>query len=88
MKTTLLHDAHEALGARMTAFEDWEMPLQYEGILADHRELGDALWDRFAGKKDGTLWYYHSLAAAFRQLYPGPLADELARTVAGFAGED
>jgi (p)ppGpp synthase/HD superfamily hydrolase len=57
-------------------------------ILGDYRELGDALWDRFAGKKDGTLWYYHSLAAAFRQLHPGPLADELARTVAGFAGED
>jgi aminomethyltransferase len=37
MKTTILHDAHEELGARMTTFERWEMPLQYEGILAEHR---------------------------------------------------
>lgn len=42
MKTTLLHDAHEELGARMTTFEDWEMPLQYEGILAEHRHTRSA----------------------------------------------
>jgi (p)ppGpp synthase/HD superfamily hydrolase len=56
-------------------------------ILGDYRALGDDLWGRFAGKKDGTLWYYRTLAATFRQAYPGPLAEEFARTVAGFAGE-
>jgi (p)ppGpp synthase/HD superfamily hydrolase len=26
-------------------------------ILKDYQEVGEALWDRFSGKKDGTLWY-------------------------------
>lgn len=31
-------------------------------ILADYREVGEALWDRFRGKRNGTLWYYRALA--------------------------
>ena len=27
---------HEALGARFTDFGGWEMPLQYEGVIAEH----------------------------------------------------
>lgn len=50
-------------------------------ILADLRVLGPALWDRFTGGREGTLWYYRALADAFLRLRPGPLADELARTV-------
>jgi aminomethyltransferase len=34
-KTPLL-DAHRALGARLTNFSGWEMPLQYEGVVAEH----------------------------------------------------
>jgi (p)ppGpp synthase/HD superfamily hydrolase len=56
-------------------------------ILADYCTLGDALWGRFTGGREGTLWYYRSLAEAFRSALPGPLADELARTVAEFAEE-
>lgn len=37
MLTTPLHDAHRALGARMAPFGGFEMPIQYEGILAEHR---------------------------------------------------
>jgi GTP pyrophosphokinase len=50
-------------------------------ILSDLRALGPALWDRFTGGRDGTLWYYRALADTFLRLSPGPLADELARTV-------
>ncbi|WP_370589537.1 hypothetical protein [Tychonema sp. LEGE 07203] len=25
-------------------------------ILKDSRQLGDTVWERFKGKKDGTLW--------------------------------
>ena len=32
-----------------------------EAILFDYREIGDALWERFNGGKDGTHWYYASL---------------------------
>ena len=34
-------------------------------ILADLRVIGDALWRRFNGGKEGTLWYYRSLVGAF-----------------------
>ncbi len=34
-------------------------------ILSDLRRHGDAVWTRFAGRKEGTLWYYRSLTAAF-----------------------
>lgn len=37
-----LHAAHAALGARFTDFGGWEMPLQYEGTLAEHRAVRSA----------------------------------------------
>jgi len=51
-------------------------------ILEDYRIEGESLWDRFTGKKDGTLWYYRTLAKTFREIYPSPLTDELGRVVA------
>src|SRR4051812_9326478 len=36
-------------------------------ILTDHYESGDPCFDRFSGRKDGTLWYYRSLVDAFRE---------------------
>ena len=53
-------------------------------ILGDYREIGDEVWARFNGKKEGTRWYYQSLTEFFSNNYPGPLADEFARTVSGF----
>ncbi len=50
-------------------------------ILEDYRQLGDTVWERFKGKKDGTLWYYNSLVKAFFQAESTPLVEELARTV-------
>ena len=37
MKHTPLHTEHIALGARMAEFGGWDMPIQYEGILAEHQ---------------------------------------------------
>ena len=34
-----LADRHRALGAKMTTFGGWEMPLQYAGILEEHRAV-------------------------------------------------
>jgi (p)ppGpp synthase/HD superfamily hydrolase len=34
-------------------------------IERDFRELGDALWGRFRGGKEGTLWYYRELSQIF-----------------------
>jgi (p)ppGpp synthase/HD superfamily hydrolase len=47
-------------------------------ILADFRRVGDALWSRFNGGKEGTLWYYHTLVQVFRDLdAPSFLVEEL-----------
>jgi hypothetical protein len=50
-------------------------------ILADFRQLGDKVWTRFTGGREGTLWYYRSLVTAFRQAGNSPLIDELDRIV-------
>lgn len=49
-------------------------------ILADLRLLGDALFDRFTGRRDGTLWYYEELAGIFADKGAVP-ARSLARAV-------
>src|SRR2546426_10891919 len=36
---TPLHDRHVALGARMVPFAGWEMPVQYEGVIAEHKAV-------------------------------------------------
>jgi aminomethyltransferase len=42
-----LHDRHVAAGAKMTGFAGWEMPVQYEGIRAEHLAVrrGAGLFD-------------------------------------------
>jgi (p)ppGpp synthase/HD superfamily hydrolase len=50
-------------------------------ILADYREVGEELWARFRGSREESLWYYRELAEIFGRRRPGPLADELRRTV-------
>ncbi len=54
-------------------------------ILADYRVHGEDLWSRFnpeSNGREGQLWYYRELVTVFARCGPGPLADELARTVA------
>lgn len=36
LRRTPLHALHAAAGARLVPFAGWEMPLQYEGIVAEH----------------------------------------------------
>ena len=36
---TPLHDRHVSLGARMVPFAGWEMPVQYDGVIAEHRAV-------------------------------------------------
>ncbi|HTO85636.1 MAG TPA: HD domain-containing protein [Methylomirabilota bacterium] len=53
-------------------------------ILRDLRksEIGRAVWQRFKRGSEDQLWYYGALAAAYRRLLPGQLAEELAEIVA------
>jgi GTP pyrophosphokinase len=54
-------------------------------ILAEYRILGDELWTRFHGGKEGTLWYYRCVVEALRRrapaAVPAALVDELTRVV-------
>jgi aminomethyltransferase len=38
-RETPLLQAHKDLGARLTEFAGWEMPLQYEGVVAEHNAV-------------------------------------------------
>ncbi|MCC6808086.1 MAG: HD domain-containing protein [Deltaproteobacteria bacterium] len=54
-------------------------------ILTDYRTQGDALWSRFSGGKDGSLWYYRALTTAYADAAgdptPAALLRELDRVV-------
>ena len=39
LRRTPFHERHLALGARMVPFAGYEMPIQYEGIVAEHRAV-------------------------------------------------
>jgi (p)ppGpp synthase/HD superfamily hydrolase len=34
-------------------------------ILADYRQIGESIWSRFNGGREGTLWYYRALLDEF-----------------------
>jgi (p)ppGpp synthase/HD superfamily hydrolase len=55
-----------------------------EAILLDYLHLGDELWSRFTGGREGTIWYYRTLSAIFDRVLPCPLTAELSRTVSAF----
>ena len=50
-------------------------------ILADLRVVGDEIWQRFTGGKEGTLWYYRALVAAFMAAGSNAVVEELDRVV-------
>jgi aminomethyltransferase len=39
LRRTPLYDEHKKLGARLVGFAGWEMPVQYEGIKAEHQAV-------------------------------------------------
>jgi (p)ppGpp synthase/HD superfamily hydrolase len=50
-------------------------------ILADLRAVGNELWDRFTGGREGTLWYYRALVEAYAGVGSNPIVEELDRVV-------
>jgi len=51
-------------------------------LVGDYRIVGEKLWDRFTGGREGTLWYYRELVGTLRDAgAPARLIDELDRTV-------
>jgi (p)ppGpp synthase/HD superfamily hydrolase len=56
-------------------------------IVKDFREIGNQVWERFKGKKDGTLWYYETLVDLLKARGEHRmLVEEFERTVATLKG--
>ena len=43
LQRTPLDDRHRSLGAKMSAFAGWSMPIEYAGVLAEHRAVREAV---------------------------------------------
>jgi len=50
-------------------------------ILADYQEVGESVWSRFKGGRDGTLWYYRALLDEFLRANSNRLTQEFERNV-------
>ncbi len=50
-------------------------------VLRDLECMGDSVWERFNGGKEGTLWYYKSLSEIFSANQDGYMAIEFKRLV-------
>lgn len=49
--------------------------------LAEYRREGEAVWQRFKGGKEGTLWFYRACIQADREAGSSPLTEEFERVV-------
>jgi (p)ppGpp synthase/HD superfamily hydrolase len=45
-------------------------------ILSDYREIGESVWSRFNGGREGTLWYYRALLEEFVRRKPNRISRE------------
>jgi (p)ppGpp synthase/HD superfamily hydrolase len=50
-------------------------------ILADFRNHGDSVWERFSGRREGTLWYYRAVLDVLSEGKPNRLVEDLHRVV-------
>ncbi|MFL9966144.1 HD domain-containing protein [Paraburkholderia sediminicola] len=50
-------------------------------VVTDLHAVGRAVFERFTAGESGTLWYYGELARIFQARLPGPLSNEIKRTV-------
>jgi (p)ppGpp synthase/HD superfamily hydrolase len=46
-------------------------------IMRDYQEHGDDIWNRFQGRRDGTLWYYETVADTLIRRYRSQLTRDL-----------
>jgi GTP pyrophosphokinase len=61
----LLHLKRADAGTRLVSAADKLNNVR--SILADYREIGESIWARFNGGREGTLWYYRALRDEFRR---------------------
>ncbi len=46
-------------------------------ILSDYRAIGESVWSRFNGGREGTLWYYRTLRDVFLRHKRNPITRDL-----------
>ena len=50
-------------------------------VLSDYRAVGEDLWSRFTGGREGTLWYYRAVVDTLAAEHDDPIVGELDRVV-------
>jgi aminomethyltransferase len=74
LKRTPLYDLHLAMGARLVEFGGWEMPVQYQGIVAEHQAVRSHV-GMFDVSHMGKFSFQGSdILAALQKLVPSNLA--------------
>ncbi len=79
LKTTCLHDEHIALGAKMSPFAGFDMPIQYSGIIQEHNAVRTAvgmfdvshMGEIFIDGPDAGDFVSHIFTNDIRNLEPG-----------------
>lgn len=79
LKITCLHDEHVALGAKMSPFAGFDMPIQYSGIINEHNAVRNAvgmfdvshMGEIFIDGPDAEKFVNHIFTGDVRGLLPG-----------------
>lgn len=75
----LAHLVHADSSARLISAADKLHNIRC--LLADHRRLGDRVFDHFSGRREGTVWYYDAVLSSLLSHGESPLLAELDRAV-------
>jgi aminomethyltransferase len=81
MKQTPLYGRHQALGAKIIDFGGWAMPVQYSGILDEHKTVREAA-GIFDVSHMGEVWFRGPRAAEAVQKL---VTNDVAKLVDGMA---
>jgi (p)ppGpp synthase/HD superfamily hydrolase len=74
-KETYLSHLREAdAGTRLVSAADKLNNVR--SIISDYRTVGESIWARFNGGREGTLWYYRALEKEFRKRQLNRLMNE------------
>ena len=81
LKLTCLHDEHIALGAKMSPFAGYDMPIQYSGIVAEHQAVRNAcgmfdvshMGEIFVSGPDALRFVNHIFTNDASTLVPGKI---------------
>lgn len=53
-----------------------------QSMIRDYAQVGPALWDRFTGRREGTLWYHRAAYEALAQGWDHPILAEVSGVLA------